>query len=606
MKTIYIYSSLLLVIFFLLFFSSDPVFAQYDDEGGKTAIDRCGTTKYNEQIEATFPNVKALRKEIEAQIKLYIEQHQGDSHPMVTIPVVVHIVHKSHEQNISNQRVTEQINVLNADYRRRNADASSTPTAFASIASDLRIEFCLATVDPQGNVTSGITRTITNVDAFSYLTDNVKYSSAGGKDAWPRDKYLNIWVCNLAPTTSGELLGYATFPGGPADRDGVVISYKNFGFTANYQNGEGRVCTHEIGHWLNLLHTWGDSPGCSADDLVVDTPLQDIASSDCLFFPRTDICSSSSPGIMFMNFMDYSDDACRNMFTIGQSVRTDATINVARSSLKTSTGCGPCAINGPTNVAINTTDYFSCNLLVGYWSIANYGNASASIVATVDNHVEVNSGGTGGHFVLYYNIGSTVMCSKHVFVNDPSPVELASFYSNVSKNNSHLNWSTYTESNNSGFEIQRFAIDQNMITLGFVNGAGNSTETKSYAFEDRNLPSGIYQYRLKQIDFNGNFEYFELSEAVTIGVPEKFFLEQNYPNPFNPVTSIVYGIPEAGNVKLKVFDMSGKEINALVNETKDAGYHTAKFDASGLASGAYIYRIESSGYISVKKMVYLK
>jgi len=602
MKTIYIYSSVLLVIFFLLFFSSDSVFAQYDDEGGKTAIDRCGTTEYNEQIEATFPNVKALRKEIEAQIKLYIEQHQGDSHPMVTIPVVVHIVHKSHEQNISNQRVSEQINVLNADYRRRNADASSTPTAFTPIASDLRIEFCLATRDPLGNVTSGITRTLTNVNAFTVPTDYVKFSSTGGKDAWPRDKYLNIWVCNLAGTVGG----YSSFPGDPADRDGVVISYKNFGFTANYQFGEGRVCTHEVGHWLSLLHTWGDSPGCSADDLVSDTPLQDNESNDCLFFPKTDICSPSSPGIMFMNFMDYSDDACKNLFTIGQSARTDATINIARSSLKTSTGCGPCAINGPTNVAINTTDSFSCNLLVGNWSIANYGNASASIVASVANHVDVNSGGTGGHFVLYYNIGSAVMCSKHVFVNDPSPVELTSFYSYVSKNNSRLNWSTSSESNNSGFEIQRFAIDQNWTTLGFVTGSGNSTEPKSYAFEDRNLPSGIYHYRIKQIDFNGNFEYFELSEAVTIGVPEKFFLEQNYPNPFNPVTNIAFDIPKSSFAVLRVFDMLGREVAMLVNEKLDAGSYVVDFDASNLSSGTYFYSLSTPNFYQTKKLTVIK
>ena len=167
-------------------------------------------------------------------------------------------------------------------------------------------------------------------------------------------------------------------------------------------------------------------------------------------------------------------------------------------------------------------------------------------------------------------------------------------------------WSTLSELNNAGFEVQRKSTKSSWTRIGFVNGAGSSQTHTDYEFTDRNLSSSTYSYRLKQIDFNGNFEYFELPDAVTIGIPDKFSLAQNYPNPFNPVTTIAYGIPVFGNVKLKVFDMSGREIISIVSDFKDAGYYVAKFDASSLASGTYIYRIECGNFVSAMKMLLLK
>ena len=195
--------------------------------------------------------------------------------------------------------------------------------------------------------------------------------------------------------------------------------------------------------------------------------------------------------------------------------------------------------------------------------------------------------------------------AKVVHVEHALPVELVSFTAAQNGNNVDLTWTTSGENNNYGFRVERSAGSE-WNEIGFVAGKGTVNTPSHYEFTDRSLSSGILRYRLKQIDFNGNFEFFELSEAVTIGVPDKFFLEQNYPNPFNPVTTIAYGIPQAGNVKLKVFDMSGREIKTLINEFKDAGYYTAKFDASGISSGAYVYRIESGNFIAVKKMIFLK
>jgi len=195
--------------------------------------------------------------------------------------------------------------------------------------------------------------------------------------------------------------------------------------------------------------------------------------------------------------------------------------------------------------------------------------------------------------------------AKVVHVEHALPIELVSFTATQNGNDVDLNWTTSGENNNYGFSVERSAGSV-WNELGFVSGKGTVNTPSHYEFTDRSLSSGILRYRLKQIDFNGDFEYFELSEAVAIGVPDKFFLEQNYPNPFNPVTTIAYGIPQAGIVKLKVFDMSGREVVTMINEFKDEGYYTVKLDASGIASGAYVYRIESGKFVSVKKMVLLK
>ena len=190
------------------------------------------------------------------------------------------------------------------------------------------------------------------------------------------------------------------------------------------------------------------------------------------------------------------------------------------------------------------------------------------------------------------------------------PVEMASFTSSVSGRNVTLNWSTVTENNNSGFEIERTTSENNWHKIGFIEGHGNSTVTNTYSFSDNNLGTGRYEYRLKQIDFNGNFEYFNLNNDVNIGIPVKFDLSQNYPNPFNPSTKINYDIPTDGTVNIKIFDMSGKELFTIVNRNQTAGYYSVTFDGSSLSTGAYIYRISVEGgannYIMTKKMMLVK
>lgn len=190
---------------------------------------------------------------------------------------------------------------------------------------------------------------------------------------------------------------------------------------------------------------------------------------------------------------------------------------------------------------------------------------------------------------------------------NPLPVELSSFTSVVNGNDVTLSWSTSSEVNNSGFEVERKSGESSeWITLEFINGYGSSNTSHNYLYTDKNLTTGIFSYRLKQIDFNGNYEFFNLSNDVNIGVPLKFSLSQNYPNPFNPTTAINFNIPEDGKVSIKLYDISGKEVAVLLNEFKTAGYHNVKFNASGISSGVYFYRLQSGEFVSTKKMILSK
>jgi hypothetical protein len=204
------------------------------------------------------------------------------------------------------------------------------------------------------------------------------------------------------------------------------------------------------------------------------------------------------------------------------------------------------------------------------------------------------------------NGGGSIVSS---LADAPLPVMLASFTSVVTGQNIKLNWVTALEQNNSGFDIERKTLTGNFAKVGFLQGHGTVTIPTNYSFEDKNLQTGKYSYRLKQIDNNGNFEYHNLSGTVEIGIPAKFNLSQNYPNPFNPVTKIDFDIPKDANVKITIFDMSGREIRTLVKEFKTAGYYTVQFDASGISSGAYFYRLMTDGDIKsviTKKLVLVK
>jgi hypothetical protein len=175
----------------------------------------------------------------------------------------------------------------------------------------------------------------------------------------------------------------------------------------------------------------------------------------------------------------------------------------------------------------------------------------------------------------------------------------------INRNSVELKWSTVSELNNSGFDVERKSASD-WQKIAFVAGSGTSNIVNTYTFSDKFLPSGKYHYRLKQIDYNGNYEYFELSSEVNVGSPDKFALEQNYPNPFNPTTKIKYSIPGAAYVTLKVYDILGNEVETIVSGMQTRGVYDVQWDAAKFASGVYIYKINAGSYNESKMMLLVK
>lgn len=262
---------------------------------------------------------------------------------VIKIPVVVHVLYNAASQNISDEQIQSQIAALNKDFRKLNADTVNIPAVFRHLAADCQLEFELAKIDPSGRATTGITRKKTSILMFG-LDDRIKYSGSGGENAWDADSYLNIWIGNLA----GGLLGYASTIGCAKAIDGVAISPTAFGTmgTAAAPYNKGRTATHEIGHWLGLRHIWGDS--YCGDDHVDDTPPQRSATRSC---PTGVVvsCDNNPYGNMYTNYMDFTDDACLNLFTLGQrnKMRSLFQSGSARYSLLFSKALTGTPVTGP-------------------------------------------------------------------------------------------------------------------------------------------------------------------------------------------------------------------------------------------------------------------
>ena len=297
----------------------------------------CGAMQIYHQLLESHPAFRAQQLTLEHATTAANRSAPVERAAPFKIAVVVHVVHASASENISVAQVKSQITALNKDYRAKNADRSKTPAPWKGLVADAHIQFRLATKDPNGKPTKGITRTKTTRSSFVADDDSVKSPVTGGVAPWPTDEYLNIWVCgSLKDARGNALLGYAQFPGGPAATDGVVIWHGAFGTkgTAQAPFNLGRTATHEIGHFLNLRHIWGDAPNCAGDDLVADTPPAEDANFNKPTFPHVS-CSNGPNGDMFVNYMDYVDDDTMFMFTAGQVARMHAVLNGVRSTLVT-------------------------------------------------------------------------------------------------------------------------------------------------------------------------------------------------------------------------------------------------------------------------------
>jgi len=356
------------LLFLLL--ASNFVFAQ--NTGTKTInnstpdFTRCvNMQEYELLLEKQDLTRKARRDSAVKVIYGKIEQQKLDRKAeatQYTIPVVFHVLWNSATpaEKISLAQIKTQVKVLNRDYNRLNTDTVKTPSSFQPVASSFHITFCLAQTDPNGNATTGVVYKQTTSTAFSYTNNGAKQPFIGGDTIWNPNKYLNIWVCNLG----GGLLGYSELPTMPLDNTyGSVIFYEaigDSGYLPLAAYNLGRTVSHEVGHLLNLHHPWGDDGGLcpgsgGVDDGVADTPPEGNGNSDvytynassngatfgCPPFPYTDNCSTTSPGIMFENFMEYTDDNCMNIFTKGQYAIAQAVMSGPLLNLVASTTCNP-------------------------------------------------------------------------------------------------------------------------------------------------------------------------------------------------------------------------------------------------------------------------
>ncbi len=362
----------------------------------------CRTVEYREDILRNNPGLASKIAAIETFTQNYQHSNgyslQGlnpsaQQSPLI-IPVIVHVLYNTVSENISDAQIASQISILNQDYQRLNADTMSTPSVFQPVAANCGFQFALAKTDTGGYATTGIVRKHTSIKQFG-IDDGIKFSSLGGDDAWDKDRYLNIWVGNL----SGGILGYSSVVGGPAANDGIVVLYTAFGNvgTATAPYNKGRTTTHETGHWLNLIHNWGDAD--CGDDHVADTPPQQAADYGC---PTGTIisCNNAPVGNMYSNYMDFTNDACMNLFTEGQRRRMLALFQPGgeRYAILSSN-----ALTASTLTAPVTTPSEALQT-----SISLYPNPASGMV-TVQLGSNIN---IGSSLEMYNQVGQKMISSK--------------------------------------------------------------------------------------------------------------------------------------------------------------------------------------------------
>lgn len=617
----------------------------------------CSTMDVDARLRAEDPTYAANREAIETFTQNYIATGaENGERAVVTIPVVVHVVWNVAAENISDARIYEQIDVLTKDFRRLNADAGETPGYFVGVAADAEIEFCLATVDPSGNPTTGITRTYTTKTSFS-TTDQMK-SAAFGHDPWDRNKYLNLWVCDL----SSGLLGYAQFPGGAAATDGVVIDYAYFGVTgAAAPYNEGRTATHEVGHWMNLYHIWGDDgTGCAGSDLVADTPNQADETYGCPAGTIRISCSNGPNGDMYQNYMDYTDDGCMNVFTAGQKTRMQALFSPggSRASLTTSNGCGGgggATCNAPTGM--NTTGItasaatFNWTAAAGAtsynvrykttaaasWTTTTSATTSKSVTGLVAGTAyewqvqTVCSGGTTSSYTASTNFTTTGgggACTDDYEPNNSNgaaaTLSAGITYQELIATTSDVDWYKFnTTSPNTKIKINMTSLPADYdIRLydagGTQRGSSvNSGTTNEQIIWNTNTTGTRY------IKVNGYSGAFNASDCYDLLISvsssnwrmDEAFAEvaengwENailgiYPNPATgeSVTVDYFSVLEEMQVNVEIYDMLGRLVTTQVTTIAN-GPNTVEISVADLQSGMYFVTFRSEKFMQTENFV---
>lgn len=612
----------------------------------------CGAMELLEQQLKENPQMLKNMEEIERQIEAYIKKNPNGAgqRNVITIPTVVHVLYRTTSENISDAQIQSQIDVLNQDFSATNTDIGSVPSLFSGVVANTEVQFCLATQDPSGAATTGITRKSTTRTTWG-TNDAVKKSSQGGTDPWNPSNYLNIWVCNIG----GGILGYAQFPGGSAATDGIVLDYRYTGTigTATAPFNKGRTATHEVGHWLNLRHIWGDAT-CGSD-LVADTPTHNTSNGGCPSYPHYSTCSGA-PVEMTMNYMDYTDDACMYMFSAGQKTRMRAVLegSGARASLQSSPGCmppsggGSCstpsglatsaitattatstwtAVSGATNytfeVKANSASTWTSTTVTG--TSVNITGLSASTI--YNTRVLANCAGGSSTYSTIVNFttssGSTSCTDSYESNNTKNTsktIPLGSSITATISSTSDIDWFKFSSSSsqrnvqvtmtdlpadydielyrNNAF-IMRSENDGTNNELVKHNTSQNSATyyVKVYGFNGANS-SSCYTL-LAQRSASAFRAIGDMEESEGILVNEEFLV---FPNPASSEISLVVPFGKHGEGILTIFDITGKQITSQTL-SGDRTVKTFNMDVSAYDNGLYFVNFKSGEKTYTQKLV---
>lgn len=620
---------------------------------GLTSAQRnCGAMEVLEQQLKENPQMLKNMEEIEKQIQEYLRKNPNGSgqRAVVTIPTVFHVLYRTSAENISDAQIQSQLNVLNQDFSATNTDLGNVPSLFSGLVANVEVQFCLATQDPSGAATTGITRKSTTKTTWG-TNDSVKKSSLGGTDPWNASNYLNIWVCNIG----GGILGYAQFPGGPAATDGVVLDYRYTGTvgTATAPFNKGRTATHEVGHWLNLRHIWGDAT-CGSD-LVSDTPVHNTSNGGCPAHPHYSTCSGA-PVEMTMNYMDYTDDACMYMFSAGQKARMRAVLegSGSRASLQSSPGCMPPSgggtCNAPANLAVSnitttsaTASWTAVSGAVNYtfeykassattWTSASGTGTTASMTGlvastTYNTRVRTNCSGASSSYSTVVNFttsaGSTTCPDNYesnntkntsataplgtattARISSATDVDWFKFSSSSSQRNVQVTMTNLP--NDYDMELYR----NNTFIMKSENDALNDELVK------HNTTSNSATYYVKIYGYNGanstacytllaqrSANIFrsigDYEEIVEEAINDEFLV---FPNPATSEISLIVPFGEHHEGLLTINDITGKQVVSQYLSS-DISTPTFNMDISAMKNGLYIVQFQSGDQSYTQKLV---
>lgn len=616
---------------------------------------KCGTMEYLAQQKAEDPTLEIKIENYEVAMQKWIDANQeyiNNSKAIVTVPVVVHVVYNTTAQNISDARVLEQINILNRDYAGLNTGSMGSFSSSLKVNTDL--QFCLAQRKPDGTATNGIDRKSTTVTSFS--TNNyVKMSSKGGLDAWDATKYMNIWVCNLG----GGLCGYAQFPtSGVNSTFGVVINYQYFGVTgAVAPYNLGGTTTHEIGHCFNLYHVWGDDNGaCTGTDYCTDIPNQANSTYGVHTGVLTDACTSTSPGVQYMNFMDYSDDASYANFTPNQKARIAAlfTSGGLLYSLSVSNGCTPpstssCgtpaslsasaitttsatltwgAISGATSYNIQyrksgtttfttTTSTTASKAITGLTAASTYEFQVQAICSTTGVYSGLTTFTTLSSTTCtdIYESNNTVATAKTIAVNTnitaligtSTDVDYFKFSNTSTKKNIKIVLSNLP----ADYDIKLYKSNGTTLVTTSQN-SGTTSETITY----NNAAAGTYY--LKVYGYSSAYSAtscYTLNASISstaykggdgeITESDTPALLSMFPNPAIDNVSIMYNSEKDASLSIKIIDMTGRIVYSG-NYQAPKGLNSYAIDLSSFTNGLYMVAVENSGDVQIEKLLIQK